>query len=86
MANGLEKKKKKKSQGSITAGFIMVGVGFIFLLSNLNLIPDLDRMWPLFLIIVGGALLFGAFRERKEADNSTVVHPPTEQPPIAPLG
>jgi len=86
MSNGeIPKKKKDKTKGTITAGFIMVGIGVVFLLSNLNIIPDLDEMWPLFLIIVGGALLIGAFREKKTAESITPMTP-TETSPPPPLG
>jgi uncharacterized membrane protein HdeD (DUF308 family) len=86
MANGEEKKKKKdKTKSTITAGFIMVGIGVVFLLSNLNIIPDLDEMWPLILIIVGTALLIGALRDKKAAE-STGPMTPTEPAPPPPLG
>lgn len=85
MSNGEEKKKKKdKTKGTITAGFIMVGIGFVFLLSNLNIIPDLGEMWPLFLIIVGAALLIGAFRDKKAAESVNTMAPtePAQPPPL----
>lgn len=75
MANGNDKKKKSKGNGSITAGFILVGMGLVFLLSNMGIIPDLGETWPLFLIIVGAALLIGALKDK---------HTPEQMPPMAP--
>lgn len=84
MANG-EKKKKDKTKGSITAGFILVGIGFVFLLSNLGIIPNLGEMWPLFLIIVGASLLIGALRDKKR-DETVAPMTPVEPPPPPTLG
>lgn len=84
MANE-EKKKKSKKQGSITAGFILLGIGLIFLLDNLEIIPGLDKTWPLFLIIIGASLLIGAMRDKQAADSVTPL-PPTEPTPPAPIG
>ncbi len=86
MANGeTPKKKKDKTKSSITAGIIMMGIGVVFLLSNLNIIPDLDEMWPLILIIVGAAVLFGALRDKKAAENGVPITPSEPAPP-PPLG
>lgn len=84
MSNGEVKKKKDKTRGTVTAGFIMIGIGFVFLLSNLNIIPNLGEMWPLFLIIVGASLLIGALRDKKTSDVMTPSTPidPTPPPPL----
>lgn len=70
----------KKDHGRYTGGFILIGLGLIFLLSNLNLIPGLHRTWPLFLIVIGAALVFGALRKRNE-DASMPPPPPPYNPP-----
>ena len=49
----------KGRSGQIQSGVIVLGVGVIFLLSNLGYIPNIGRMWPLFPIIVGIALIVG---------------------------
>ena len=46
--------------GMLTGGLIVLGVGVLFLLINFDLIPNLRRMWPLFPIIVGLALIISA--------------------------
>ncbi len=84
MANG--EKKKSKGDGSITAGLIMVGIGLVFLLSNLGIIPDLGETWPLFLIIVGVALLIGAMRDRKSSETMQPPMTHSEPTPPPPLG
>ena len=81
MANGSDKKKKSKGNGSMTAGFIMIGIGLVFLLSNMGVIPDIDETWPLFLIIVGAALLIGALRARNAPDPVTPIAPSEPTPP-----
>lgn len=86
MSNGEEKKKKKdKTKGSITAGFILVGVGLVFLLDNLDIIPSLGETWPLFLIIIGASLLIGALRDKKDQEKIPPMTP-TEPTPTPPLG
>jgi len=72
--------KRKKDHGRYTGGFILIGLGLVFLLSNLNLIPDLDRTWPLILIVIGAALVFGALRKRNQ-DSSVPPTPPPYNPP-----
>lgn len=79
-----KKEKRGRGKGSITAGFILVGMGLLFLLSNLNIIPDLEETWPLILIIVGAALLIGALRDKRTSDSMTPL-PPSEPSPPAPI-
>jgi hypothetical protein len=86
MGNGVEKKKKDKGKGSITAGFILVGIGLVFLLDNLDIIPSLGETWPLFLIIIGAALLIGALRDKKTTDSTMPPITPTEPTTPPPLG
>jgi hypothetical protein len=45
--------------GQIQGGVIVMGVGIVFLLSNLDYLPPIHRIWPLFPIIVGIALILG---------------------------
>ncbi len=47
---------------SLTGGLIVLGVGLFFLLVNLDVIPPVRTTWPIFLIIVGIALLIARFR------------------------
>ncbi len=47
---------------SLTGGLIVLGVGLFFLLVNLEVIPPVRKTWPIFLIIVGIALLIARFR------------------------
>lgn len=50
--------------GQIQGGIIVLGVGIIFLLSNLGYIPGIGRMWPLLPIIVGVAIILGGLMSR----------------------
>ena len=45
-----------KKESNLTTGVILIAVGALFLLHNLDLM-DLGRYWPLLLIVVGIGLL-----------------------------
>ena len=47
----------------LIGGIIVTGVGVLFLLIQLDIIPHVGHMWPLFPIIVGVALIVGSFRK-----------------------
>lgn len=53
---------RKDERSRLVGGIIVAGIGMIFLLSNLDVIPRIGRMWPLILVVVGFALLVGALR------------------------
>jgi uncharacterized membrane protein HdeD (DUF308 family) len=63
---------------NLIGGIIVLGVGLVFLLSNLRVIPDLVRMWPLLLVVVGVALLIGALlgRDKRDTHNEREIHNP----------
>ncbi|HEY0703940.1 MAG TPA: toast rack family protein [Candidatus Acidoferrales bacterium] len=62
---------KDRHRPSIAGGLIVVTVGIIFLIANLQ--PDLDiwsvamRYWPVILIVIGLGKIFDAFRIRADA-------------------
>jgi hypothetical protein len=66
--------EKEDRHGMVIGGLIVLGIGVIFLLSNLDVIPDLGEMWPLILVVIGIALLIGAVvkkekgKEKKEGE------------------
>ena len=70
-----DKKSEDERRGMLIGGLIVLGIGFIFLLSNLGILPDIDEMWPLILIIIGVSLMIGSFYKGKKSDKSG-------QPPI----
>lgn len=57
--------EEKWDSGRAFVGIIILGVGVIFLLSNWGIIPSMHYTWPLILIVVGLAFLFGAGRKHK---------------------
>ncbi len=69
--------EKDDRHGMVIGGLIVLGIGLIFLLSNLEIIPDLGRMWPLILVVIGFALLIGAIFKKggKKGDQSGNVQP-----------
>ncbi len=71
--------------GRLVEGIILIGVGLIFLLSNLDIIPGIGEVWPLFLIVVGFALFAGAFDRRSSGTcASSPGEPDPTQPPPSP--
>jgi hypothetical protein len=61
---------KDDGHGSMIGGIIVLGVGLYFLAWNSDLIPDPGESWPIFLIIVGIALVIGNIFKKKPADDS----------------
>ncbi len=55
--------ERNERGGMLVGGIIVTGVGVLFLLAELGIIPQVRRMWPLFPIIVGVALIVGSFRK-----------------------
>ena len=70
-----DKKSGDERRGMLVGGLIVLGIGLVFLLSNLGIIPDIGEMWPLILVIVGISLMIGSFYKGKKSDKSG-------QPPI----
>ena len=52
--------EKDNCHGMVIGGLIVLGLGVVFLLSNLDIIPNFGTMWPLVLVVIGIALLVGA--------------------------
>ena len=50
-------------------GLIVTGVGVFFLLENLDLIPNVGKMWPVIPIIVGVSLIVTSFGKPASKNN-----------------
>lgn len=61
-------KTTEERRGMLIGGLITLGMGIIFLLETLDIIPGFGKIWPLFPIIVGIALIVGAFVKGKNAE------------------
>jgi predicted membrane protein len=50
-----ERWNRKRGHGGLVGGFILAGIGVIFLLQNLGIavFDDVERFWPVILIVVG---------------------------------
>jgi hypothetical protein len=71
--------KKEDRHGMVIGGLIVLGLGVVFLLANLEIIPDFGTMWPLILVVIGIALLIGAVvkkEKREEAEQKDRFQPP----------
>ncbi|HWL00694.1 MAG TPA: DUF5668 domain-containing protein, partial [Parapedobacter sp.] len=71
----------KVSKDRYVAGLILVILGVFFLLHQLDIFywRDFARFWPVLIIILGLATIFGAFKPRKPKPFS--VNEPEEQAP-----
>ena len=70
--------EKDDRHGMVIGGLIVLGLGVIFLLSNLEIIPDFGTMWPLVLVVIGIALLVGAVvkkEKKKEKEEDRIQKP-----------
>jgi len=59
--------EERRRRGGIVGPVILIGLGVIFLLSNLgwldvNLSSTLTRLWPVLLVVAGVALLWRRMR------------------------
>lgn len=65
-----DQKKNNTGKDRITAGLMLVLVGLVFLLNQLDILSmrEIFKYWPVLLIIIGLMVLFGAFSpsEKKE--------------------
>jgi hypothetical protein len=69
--------KKDDRRGSVLSGFIILGVGLYFLGVNMDYIPPVGDSWPVFLVIVGAALILGnIFKGRRSSDTDIDSPPP----------
>ncbi|HEY5325873.1 MAG TPA: PspC domain-containing protein [Mucilaginibacter sp.] len=79
--------QKQRSNAGIIVGVVLIIIGAAILIDNYDLIPDFDfgRLWPLVLVIIGGAFIVSGQKkepwdkqvyqspdnkENKETDNS----------------
>jgi hypothetical protein len=60
-----EEKKPRGENDRLIGGTIVLGIGLIFLLINLGVLPEFSETWPLILVIIGVALIAGALFKRK---------------------
>jgi membrane protein DedA with SNARE-associated domain len=58
----------KKQRGALAWGIILIVIGLIFILDNLDVDvwDSLARLWPLVLIVWGAWKLYFGLKERKE--------------------
>jgi hypothetical protein len=64
--NGSEKKTNDEQSGMMIGGLIVLGIGVLFLLINLGIIPGFRVIWPIIMIIVGLALIVGSISRKKK--------------------
>jgi hypothetical protein len=79
-----DKQKAKKTRRPVVSGFILILIGLFLWFAQLNI---LEETWPVFIILLGAALIFGSFFARKKEHHGYVSPPPSsssEPPPPPP--
>ena len=51
-------------------GVIVLGIGLLFLLINLQILPPMRKLWPAILIVVGLALIIGSLTRKRKEDKT----------------
>lgn len=69
--------RKNDSGGSIVGGIIVLGVGLLFLGVNMDILPPVSESWPMFLVIVGVALIVGNLLKKQAAGQNQEPPPPS---------
>ena len=60
----------------MVSGIIILGIGLYFLGVNMDYLPPVGDSWPVFLVIVGVALIAGNLLRRKQPDDELNPPPP----------
>jgi hypothetical protein len=68
MGNEMQNRREDRS-GLLVTGFILIGAGLLFLMVNLDILPSLSKIWPLFIVIFGLALIIGGLFRQKSRGN-----------------
>ena len=66
-----EHEDKDDRRGMVIGGSIVLGIGLVFFLGNMRIIPDIGETWPLILVVIGVALLIGAIFKKDEPASSS---------------
>jgi hypothetical protein len=66
--SGEENNKKNNRSGTITGALILIFLGVAFLLINFGVLPDWGDSWPIFIIVIGLALIIGTFAKGKSPE------------------
>jgi len=60
-------RRDRGNVGGIVIGLVVLGVGVYFLLRETLRIslPDIGEFWPIFVIVLGAAILYGGLRRSR---------------------
>jgi len=67
-----DKKKQEDRSGLMIGGSIMIGIGLLFLLINLDILPNIGESWPIIVIVIGLALIIGGIAKKKRTDETEI--------------
>ena len=83
---------KRKSSGALVVGIVMITLGVLFLVNQLDILPylSLKQIWPVVFVVTGLAIMFSGNKQEpwKKFDNykdSGTVNPPNDNPPTETL-
>ena len=64
------KQAVRKKKRPIISGIILLGIGLFLLTQTTSLLPPIEYSWPIFIIIVGLALILGSLFKSKDTSDS----------------
>ncbi len=64
----MEHHHERQDRGPLIGGLIVLGLGVLFLLINLDILPGWRIVWPVVLIVVGLALIIAAIGRKKKVE------------------
>jgi len=70
---GSTAKSKSGKASSLLPGLILIGLGVVFLLHESFWWFDFEFVWPMILVVVGGALVYRALESRREPEDEQEV-------------
>jgi len=75
--NRMSEESKKQERRPVISGFVWLGIGLYLQLMVLDFLPPPDQSWPVIIIIIGVAMIVGAFfrKPKSTVDNHNVGQP-----------
>lgn len=66
-----DKNIKKSRRGLVIYGTFLVGLGLLLQLWAMDILPGIEDSWPVFIILIGLALIVGNFFKKTDRTDTT---------------